>query len=276
MALLRVPKSELSSDPYDDFFDVRYRGEPFTGVGLVDEESCVGEVRYENGLAHGRGFYQWRNGQPMSEFELDRGMHVGESRDWYESGQLRTYCRHSPYLRREYDATGLLVFEDDRAEERRRKWYPSGVLREERLGDVRSVFTPAGNLALVQERLVQIGEAAHIAHRFIDSVMLAELEVLASDPEHEYDVFMYVHSLLSGSRAAGAQVLRRLLGHPSRWVVSTSLAIAGNARVLELRDLVSALQDDARIPPREQQGTGSRSATRSLGEVAREALRKMK
>ncbi len=211
----------------------------------------------------------------MSEFELDRGSHVGESRDWYESGQLRTYCRHSPYLRREWNAAGLLVLEDDRAERRCREWYASGVLRQERVGEVRSVFTPAGTLALIQERVLQVGELPHVAHRFVDSVMLAELEALASDTGHEYDVFMYVHSLLSGSRADGAEVLRRLLLHPSLWVVSTSLSIAGSARVLEVRDLVSALKDDARIPPKEQHGSGTRSATRSLGEVAREALRKL-
>jgi hypothetical protein len=71
------------------------------------------------------------------------------------------------------------------------------------------------------------------------------------------------------------QVLRRLLVHPNPWVVSTSLMIAGSARVLEVRDVVAALKDDARIPPRESHGSGSRSATRSLGEVARDALGKM-
>jgi hypothetical protein len=169
----------------------------------------------------------------------------------------------------------VLVLDDDRAEERVRKWYASGVLRSERARGVRSVFTPAGNLALVQERLVQIGEVPYVAHRFIDSVMLAELDVLASDQGHEHDVFMYVHSTLARSPAAGADVLRRLLVHPNPWVVSTSLAIAGACRVLEVQDLVSALKDDARVPPQEWHESGGRSATRSLGEVARDALRKM-
>jgi hypothetical protein len=133
-------------------------------------------------------------------------------------------CRlDAPPLERRWNDKGLLVFEEDRVEGYRRRWYENGVLREELRGDVLAVFTPSGNLAFVRERSVKVGEEPHVAHRFIDSIMLAELDVIASDPELEYHVFLYLHATLARSRPAGLEVLVRLLAHPSA-------SVAGHAR----------------------------------------------
>jgi hypothetical protein len=103
--------------------------------------------------------------------------------------------------------------------------------------------------------------------------MLSELDVLASDPEHEYHVFMYLHATFAHSRVAGVQVLRRLLTHPSLWVVDCALANVTTYRAVEVRDLVVSLLDDPRVPPKSSitENTG-RVATIPIGERARDAL----
>ena len=272
----RVPQDELESDPDDDFFDVRHRGEPFTGIGVVDEPKCTGEIRYENGVAHGRCFYRWRDGTPMSEFELKQGRHVGESRSWYADGRLRKYCRHdAPRLEQRWNTEGRLIFEEDEAQGYRRHWYASGVLREERRGEVVAVFAPSGELAFVRERPLEVGELPDLAYRFMDAVMLAELDVLADDEGHQNEVFLYVYTRLTRARADGVALLRRLLTHTNLWVVSRSIHMAARFDVKEVRDLLKLKTRDSRIPEPVHTEYGGRAATYSIAHEAKEALQKL-
>jgi hypothetical protein len=274
MTELRVPLDDLEHDPYDHHFDARYRGAPFTGVAIDEGPGSTSEIHYEDGYGHGRCTESSREGRLLCEYMLARGRYVGELREWFPTGLLRHYRRHEPpRLERRWNEKGLLIFEEDQAEGYRRRWYDNGVLREELRGDVLSVFTPSGNLAFVRERTVKVGEKPYAAHRFLDSVMLAELDVLASDPELEYHVFMYLHATFAHSRVAAVQLLRRLLVHPSLWVVNYALANVGTYRVAEVRDLVEPLLDDPRVPPPSALTENTaRSATSTIGARARDAL----
>jgi hypothetical protein len=274
MTELHVPLHDLEHDPYDHHFAARYRGEPFTGVAVDEGPASTSEIHYEDGYGHGRCTESSREGRLLCEYTLARGKYVGESREWSATGLLKHYTRHDPPgLERRWNEKGLLTFEENQAEGYRRRWYDNGVLREELRGGVLEVFTPSGNLAFVRERPVKVGEKPYIAHRFLDSVMLSELDVLASDPEHEYHVFMYLHATFAQSRVAGVQLLRRLLMHPSLWVVDSALASVTTYRAVEVRDLVVSMLDDPRVPPTSHTTENtSRVATIPIGANARDAL----
>jgi hypothetical protein len=98
----RVPLADLEElDPHWGFVGVRWKGEPFTGIGFEETPRFITEYRYENGDGEGRCISTFRSGQFLEEFHLHRGEYVGESRECFENGQLKRFVRHArPRLER--------------------------------------------------------------------------------------------------------------------------------------------------------------------------------
>ncbi len=273
----RVPFSELEeSDPLCPFVDVRWRGEPFTGLAVLESERHVSEYRYEAGYGEGRCFSTFRSGKLMEEFELHRGEHVGTSRAWFESGQLKRLVRHaSPRLEQQWNEAGVLIEEFDEASATRRRWFEDGALRSIGSQGETKEYTRSGELAYSWRPRTDPAAKVYSGIDFNSQVMDAHLEELANDWDREHLVFAWVHSLVDSARPAATATLRRLLAHPSDWVRVTAVQLVGNSGLRELADELKGFLGDHRIPARQVEGSRTRSHTRSFDALAREALARL-
>lgn len=274
-----VDFSELEEgDPHWSFHRVTYLQEPFTGVATEEHPKFTSEYRYAGGYGEGRSVSTFRNGQLMEEFFLHRGEYVGESKRWFENGQLREHRRHEPprHLRRWTEA-GVLIEHSDEATDLHRKWFATGELRAERTKDRTKELCRDGALAYTWVPRTKIEQTIFDGITFDDAVMTSHLDELVVDRAREHHVFAWVHSLLRHRREEGVVVLRRLLAHEHLWARTTAISLAGNARLVELRPELEGLLGDERVPPPQAstEDLGGRSATRSIGLVARNALAKL-
>lgn len=272
----RVPFTELEElDPHWPFAGVLWKGQPFTGIGFEETPRYITEYRYENGYGEGRCISTFRSGQLMEEFLLHQGVYVGESRSWFQNGQLRRFVRHSrPRLERQWNEAGVLLEEYDEANATRRKWFSDGAIKSVRVGDETKEYTHSGELAFTW-RPREVHSKVYARIDFVPDVMSAHLEALADDRPREDYVFAWVHSLLDEAKPEAFAVLRRLLAHPNDWVRLSAMRIVGNRRVRELASELRAFLGDLRVAASQSSEHGSRSATHSFDAVAREELAKL-
>ncbi len=272
----RVPLADLDerdelSCGHNPFLEVYYQDQRFTGIGYEARADSIDEYAYVDGYGHGRCTTTARDGQLLEEFFLAHGHHVGDARRWFVGGQLAEYRRHDrPPLVRRWSPAGALI--EERTDATHVTWYADGGLRYRRLGEVSERFVRSGARLLIHRAQASTPPRTYDGYTFDDAVMDAHLEALAADHETEYPTFLWVHSLLPRDRARATEVLARLLAHPSLWIVETAMRLAGNSGLAALRDAIRAYADDERIPPAEWHGSTGRSATRSIGTVAREVL----
>lgn len=273
---MRVDADELElEDPLLEDQGIRHHGLPFTGTRVEREPGSIAETAIVDGSAHGRHVRTSLDGVLLEEAEYARGRLVGERRQWFHDGQLRSHLHVGPPRRqRAWNERGVLVLERDEALKLHRRWTDEGVLRSERVEGVTREFTH-GQLAWTRGERSTKDATTFAAYTFVADVMHAHLETLIAEHDREHDVFIWVHSLIAHARPEALDVMRRLLANDSLWIRSTALALAGNAGLTELRADVAAFLGDARIPPREWHGSSGRSASRSLDEVARVTLRQL-
>lgn len=273
MSSMKVDADELElEDPLFDDQGLLHRGQRFTGTRVERTPAGIFETPIVDGAAHGRLTLLSHEGVLLEEAFFDCGRAVGERRCWWPSGQLRSHVHVGPPRReRAWNEAGQLVLERDDGLQLRRVWLDGGQLRSERLGEVTHEYLD-GRLAWSRGRRSPDDPRTYAAYTFVAEVLHVGLERLVAEHDREYDVFIWVHSLIANARDEAVGVLRRLLGNDSLWVRSTALALAGNARLVELRPEIEAALGDARVPPAEAHGSTRRSATRSLGEVAHVAL----
>ncbi len=251
--MVRVPLDQLEElDDFDSFADVRYQGQPFTGIGTEEQPRFVTEYRYENGRGHGRCTSTFRNGQLLEEFQLEHGRYVGESRKWNEQGQLLE----------------LRTWEQPRLT---RRWWDSGVLRSERVGEETKQYTAAGELAFTWSPRTEPTSPMYARCTFDHQVMRANLEALVEERELENHVFAWVLLLLDTSRTQGIAVLERLLAHPAPWARLGAVRVIGNAKVVECEATLRTFLSDESVPPQQP----GRAHTRTLAALTLETLRKL-
>jgi hypothetical protein len=274
MVHLRVPMDELEEgDDFDSFVKVGYRGQPFTGVAFEEHPLFVSEYRYQDGFGHGRCISTFREGPLMEEFFLERGREVGESKAWFANGRLRRHVHHGPpKTEQRWDERGQLLEDFDGATGVRRRWDPAGALRSVTTGRETKVFTTEGLLAFSWSPRTEVKSKIYDCTTFVPEVMTAHLEALADEHDFEHHVFAWVHQLLDAGAPEGVPILARLVAHPNLWVKTTAMRLVGNRGVRALEPDLRALLDDARVPPLQRFDHGSRSATRSVGQVARQVL----
>lgn len=273
---MRVDADELElEDPLLDDQGLRHHGLPFTGTRVEREPGSIAETAIVDGSAHGRHVRTSLDGVLLEEAEYARGHLVGERRQWFHDGQLRSHLHIGPPRReRAWNERGVLVLERDEALKLRRTWTDEGVLRSERIEGLTREFTH-GQLAWTRGERSTKDPTTFAAYTFVGDVMHRHLDALLAEHDREHDVFIWVHSLIANARPEAVGVMRRLFANDSLWIRSTALALAGNAGLTELRDDVAAFLGDSRIPPREWHGSSGRSASRSLDEVARVTLRQL-
>lgn len=271
--LPRVPLDELEEDPLDPFLNVRYRGEPFTGVGFDETDEWISEYRYQDGRGHGRCLTVFTTGQKSEEFWLEGGRHTGESRAWYPTGRLKRYQAHErPRVERFWAPDGVLLEEVDEEHDLRRLWYPSGMLKRETRGETSRVFTRSGVLAWLRDRPAR---RAHLGEGllFVTPVVEAELDALAVDPDLELELLVFVHQQLDTRPEPGLGIVARLLAHEDLWVRGTAIQIVGARQLAALRAALAVHVDDPRAPPpRWNEQTQRGYSERPIGEQARRAL----
>lgn len=273
---MRIDAGELElDDPLLEDQGLRHHGLPFTGTRVERDPASVAETTIVDGCAHGRHTRTSIDGVLLEEAEYSRGRLVGERRQWFHDGQLRSHVQFGPPRREKaWNERGVLVLERDDALKLRRTWTNDGALRSESLDGLTREFT-AGLLAWTRGQRSTADATTFAAYTFVADVMHAQLDTLVAEHDREYDVFVWVHSLIATARPEALGVMRRLFANESLWVRSTALALAGNARLTELRDDVATFLGDLSVPPREWHGSTGRSASRSLDEVARVALRQL-
>lgn len=271
---MKVDADELElEEPLLEDQGIRHQGLPFTGTRVERELGCVTETPIVEGDAHGRSIRTSSDGVLLEEAFYERGRLIGEGRTWFPDGRLRAHVHFGPPRREKaWNERGVLVLERDDALNLQRTWTDTGLLRSERVDGLTREFTH-GQLAWTRGQRSTTDTTTFAAYTFVAEVMHAHLDTLVA--EHEYDVFVWVHSLIANARPEALGVMRRLLSNDSLWVRSTALALAGNAGLTELREDVAAFLRDARIPPAEWHGSTGRSASRSLEDVARVALRQL-
>lgn len=273
---MRVDADELElEDPELDDQGITLNGLSFTGTRVEREHGSVTETDIVDGSAHGRHARTSLEGVLLEEAVYERGRLVGEGRTWFHDGQLRSHVHFGPPRReKQWNERGVLVLERDDALKLRRTWTDDGGLRSERLDGVTREFV-RGQLAWTRGRRSTTDATTFAAYTFVAEVMHAHLDALLAERDREYEVFIWVHSLIATARPQALEVMRRLLAHDSLWGRSTALALAGNARLTELTADVARFLGDARVPPSEWHGSTGRSASRSLDEVARVTLRQL-
>lgn len=273
---MRVDADELElEDPLLEDQGLLHHGLPFTGTRVDRDARSTAETPIVDGSAHGRHVRISIEGVLLEEAEYSRGRLVGERRQWFHDGQLRSHIHFGPPRREKaWNERGVLVLERDEGVKLRRTWTDEGVLRSERVDGLTREFTH-GQLAWTRGERSTKDPTTFAAYTFVAEVMHAHLDTLLTEHDREHEVFTWVHSLIANARPEALGVMRRLFTNDSLWIRSTALALAGNAKLSELRDDVAAFLEDARVPPREWHGTTGRSASRSLGDVARVALRQL-
>ncbi|GAA3434362.1 toxin-antitoxin system YwqK family antitoxin [Kutzneria kofuensis] len=87
----RVNREQTTSDTEDGWM-VRLNGVPFTGE-VVDTENgrVVAVTSYQDGLEHGPSIEYYPDGSKQVEGQSAGGHAVGEWREWYPSGKLKSY-----------------------------------------------------------------------------------------------------------------------------------------------------------------------------------------
>lgn len=276
MLAMRVDVDELElEDPLLDDQGITHHCLPFTGTRVEREHGSVTETLIVDGSAHGRHVRTSIEGVVLEEALYERGRLVGERRAWFHDGQLRSHVHFGPPLREKgWNERGVLVLERDEALKLRRTWTDDGRLRTERLDGLTREFAN-GQLAWTRGQRSTKDTTTFAAYTFVAEVMHVHVDALISEHDREHDVFIWVHSLIANARPEALGVMRRLFANESLWIRSTALSLAGNAGLIELRADVAAFLGDARIPPPEWHGSAGRSASRSLDEVARVALRQL-
>ncbi len=83
---------ELTTSDTDDGWMVRVDDMPFTGE-VVDTENgqMVGVTGYRDGLEHGSSVEYFPDGSKHVEGQSAEGYPVGEWREWYPGGKLKSY-----------------------------------------------------------------------------------------------------------------------------------------------------------------------------------------
>jgi antitoxin component YwqK of YwqJK toxin-antitoxin module len=105
---------ELTASDAEDGWMVRVDGVPFTG-DVVDTEHgrVIGVTGYRDGLEHGPSVEYFPDGSKQVEGQSAVGYAVGEWREWYADGRLKSYKVLDRWgdLRKSqlWDADGVLI-----------------------------------------------------------------------------------------------------------------------------------------------------------------------
>jgi antitoxin component YwqK of YwqJK toxin-antitoxin module len=87
----RVNREQTTSDTEDGWM-VRVDGVPFTGEVVDTEDGRVVAVTgYQDGLEHGPSVEYFADGSKEVEGQSAGGYAVGEWREWYPGGRLKSY-----------------------------------------------------------------------------------------------------------------------------------------------------------------------------------------
>lgn len=274
MTTTRVPVDQLvENDPHWPFADVTLKGAPFTGIAVERLAHSTREVTFVDGMGNGPGVVTADNGQVLEQFTLAQGVYVGDSRSWFPDGTPRSRIKHGhPRSEERFNQHGQLVESYDEASATRFRWYDDNVLRSETRGETTREFTRAGVYAFSWKPRSRSSSTIYEGMTFENEVMFGALRELSADWSREHQLFAWVKWLLDTNRGSAVDALEALLSQPNLYVVSTAISFIGNTGVTELHDRVRGFFDDPRLPPTQWEDGRGRSASRSLGEVARAAI----
>lgn len=279
--LLKVPLDELDTSDYDLFLEVTYEGASFTGNGYEDTSHHYSEYRYVNGQGHGKCYSVYKSGQKMEEFELNEGKYINEEHQWYPSGQLRAYSRHTPIrITRKWNEDGILIWERDEESEVNREWYGTGELFSEHMKVAAECVYYDKSGAWIMKQRSRDGHLTFTIEdmMFNEELLLEHYAGLFHEKKLENHLFLWLRTKLSEEYYAAERILCDLITHPNLYVKDNAIFIAGERNIEAARPYLEEALDDYRIPPAEHDpihGTG-RSHSRRICDQAKIALGKMK
>ena len=226
----RVDINKLSfksdEDEYCDDYFAFYEGKPFTGIAFENKESGYRyEETFKEGQLHGKSIGFFPNGQKHKEGNYFEGLEVGEHYEWYESGQLKEYNEYekssSPFITRQWNESGILVFEILEKEKIWRRWYKSGELLMEKQGDKTKYYNKENELAIEHKSYDYHGDVT-----WYDQALEKSYMQMAEEPIVDGLVWRWLHRKLDSDVHKYAYLLCALIEYPSSAIQKIAMSNA--------------------------------------------------
>jgi hypothetical protein len=239
----------------DEYIDVFYLDQPFTGVAISKAANGNYGGHYVNGKGHGMFTSYTSNGEKYFEAERLEGKLTGFRRGW--------------------NAAGVLYYEEDCMQGIIKRFYPeTGNLMYFFQNKKARFYGPGGELAMEVDYFIA---SPYETYTWFEEVLRKAYVVMFLYPFMEYSLFKWFWHKYENDIELANEILAELLDHENLWVKTTALTIVGERGLNKFRNLVKKAAEDPRTPPSEwnlPDGHG-RSASRSIKETALDVLGKL-